>query len=925
MEKKSLFTFIFFSGLLLIPSGSIPFTHSQEPSLDPIQSVAPEINYELKLKSRNFTPSNEIALESITSGLSEDEKIFFIMQFEEIPDAQKRTELKEQGIEIVNYISGNAYIASASVSDVNNVKSTQGLRFASQVNSNDKISAPLQERQIGDWARVQLEQPEISAMVSEIESSTENLVVVTIQFHKGVPIDHAKDLVSSFDGVIVGMAPIVPSVTAIIDIDKIQSMTEENTVQFIDQVAPPLQELNDGIRSVTGVNTIRNSPYGLTGSGSTVLVFDVGVVSSTHPDFTGRIIQSDPGAGGSVGGHATHVGGTVAGSGVNSNNFGGSSNQWSGMAPMANLRTFGISGSTDVLYDSGGDLNSDFTTAINSGIDIATMSLGNNVNSNGFPCALEGDYTNTAILIDNIVRGAISGQQLIFFEAAGNERQGSARCGEFSTIASPATAKNSIAVGAINSNDNSITSFTSFGPTDDGRLKPDVTAPGCQVGGDGTITSTGTSQNYVSSCGTSMATPATAGIAALLVEQWRQISPNSLPLSHTMKAILIHTSDDGGNAGPDYKFGWGSVNAQTAADLIDENSQNNLIRVDDVDQGQTQSYTFDSSGVNDVKVTLVWDDPPATRLASSTLINDIDLVLRDPTGVIHRPFVLDPNSPTVVATTGVDTINNVEMVIADAKMGTWEVFVLGSQVHIGPQQFSLIVPEGVTTIPPSFDIQGSTTPIDLSKSNGPTDTRIITIQGNNNFAGTINLSTSTVNTGFTTSISPSTVTLSPSSATATATLTVTFTGNPTVSSSVKVVGTSGSITDTLSIPITGGCLIATATYGSTLATQVQMLREIRDTQLLQTDSGTLFMEHFNAFYYTFSPTIAQWERDSPTFKNLVKITITPLITSLSILNHVDIDSESEMLGYGISLIILNLGMYVGLPMIGIMKLKKRIQ
>jgi len=111
----------------------------------------------------------------------------------------------------------------------------------------------------------------------------------------------------------------------------------------------------------------------------------------------------------------------------------------------------------------------------------------------------------------------------------------------------------------------------------------------------------------------------------------------------------------------------------------------------------------------------------------------------------------------------------------------------------------------------------------------------------------------------------------------------------------------------------GGCLIATATYGSELSPQVQQLRELRDNYLMKTESGTSFMTGFNQFYYSFSPTIADWERQNPIFKEAVKIGITPLLTSLSILNYVDMDSEEEVLGYGISLIILNIGMYIVAP------------
>jgi hypothetical protein len=118
----------------------------------------------------------------------------------------------------------------------------------------------------------------------------------------------------------------------------------------------------------------------------------------------------------------------------------------------------------------------------------------------------------------------------------------------------------------------------------------------------------------------------------------------------------------------------------------------------------------------------------------------------------------------------------------------------------------------------------------------------------------------------------------------------------------------------------GGCLIATATFGSELAPQVQLLRELRDNTILQTNSGMAFMSTFNQFYYSFSPIIADFEREQPVFKEVMKVTLTPMLTSLSLLNHVDIDSEQEMLGYGISVIILNIGMYVGIPLFGILKL-----
>ena len=119
----------------------------------------------------------------------------------------------------------------------------------------------------------------------------------------------------------------------------------------------------------------------------------------------------------------------------------------------------------------------------------------------------------------------------------------------------------------------------------------------------------------------------------------------------------------------------------------------------------------------------------------------------------------------------------------------------------------------------------------------------------------------------------------------------------------------------------GGCLIATAAYGSELAPQVQMLREIRDNQLMNTESGSAFMSSFNEAYYSFSPYIADMERESPVFKEAVKITITPMLSTLAIMENAE--SESEVLSMGISVIVLNLGMYFAIPVIVIIGIRKR--
>ena len=118
------------------------------------------------------------------------------------------------------------------------------------------------------------------------------------------------------------------------------------------------------------------------------------------------------------------------------------------------------------------------------------------------------------------------------------------------------------------------------------------------------------------------------------------------------------------------------------------------------------------------------------------------------------------------------------------------------------------------------------------------------------------------------------------------------------------------------------CLIATAAYGSELAPQVQFLREVRDHTLLSTAAGSAFMESFNAYYYTFAPTVAEWERQNPVFKEAVRLAITPLISSLSIMSLADAGSEADVLTLGISVIALNLGMYIAAPTVFAYKVHK---
>ncbi|HHN94480.1 MAG TPA: hypothetical protein ENK17_06905, partial [Anaerolineae bacterium] len=365
-----------------------------------------------------------------------------------------------------------------------------------------------------------------------------------------------------------------------------------------------------------------------------------------------------------------------------------------------------------------GDIEHDWAQAQNSyGADIGTASIGSNI-SFYFPgdCDLLGNYGETARLMDQIVRGGNStvgiGDKYIATWSVGNERGGT-HCATTPTgyrkIAPPAAAKNPIHVGASNTDNDSMTTFSSWGPTDDGRIKPLVVAGGDQVGGDGGIKSTipnltiditsrdcdGTGDDYCypydTMAGTSMATPAVAGGIALMLQHYRDVYDTfGVFWPSTAKVILMQTAVDMGRPGPDYQWGYGQVDIHAAIDLISRKA----FRQDSVDDGEVDVfYLVVPDDDEPVTVSLAWDDYEATVNANPALINDLDLELVAPDGTVWRPWVLDPANPTANATRGTDHINNQEQVQVTASdedlIGTWLVRVKGTTVPQGPQDYSL--------------------------------------------------------------------------------------------------------------------------------------------------------------------------------------------------------------------------------------------
>ncbi len=274
-------------------------------------------------------------------------------------------------------------------------------------------------------------------------------------------------------------------------------------------------------------------------------------------------------------------------------------------------------------------------------------------------------------------------------------------------------AKNILTVGAIDAaSGNALAAFSSVGPTDDGRIKPDIVGHGVQL-----YSSWSTSNNaYNTIGGTSMATPNVSGSAILLQEHFEDLNGSgNFMNSATLKALIIHTAQDLGNPGPDYSFGWGLMNAEDAANVItDDDANDGSAIIEDTQSGISKQYGFLSSCAEDLQVTMAYTDLPGTiqtTLDNTTpnLVNDLDIFLLS-ANQNDRPWILDPNNINTNATTGDNDVDNVEQIISspDQNLQVLQVNREGSLTG-GSQDFSLIATNFETTCEVIVLIQGGTT------------------------------------------------------------------------------------------------------------------------------------------------------------------------------------------------------------------------
>ena len=476
--------------------------------------------------------------------------------------------------------------------------------------------------------------------------------------------------------------------------------------------------------STTRLHPDGDSPYRLAGEGMIIGEWDGGGTRLTHQEFGGRAIQRDNAT--SLSSHATHVAGTLIGSGVRG--------EARGMAPQATLWT----------HDWNND-NAEMAAAAAQGLLISNHSYGSisgwargewstpgvtewhwwgDVSVDPEEDYKFGWYNQNARQWDQI---AVNAPYYLIVKSAGNDRSDAGSTSHkvniggswqssndfrqrdggtdgYDCLPTYSNSKNILTIGAVSKiangwtrpQDVSMSSFSGWGPTDDGRIKPDIVGAGV-----GLLSSNSSADDgYNSSSGTSMSGPNVAGSLLLLQELHQKLNGNFMR-SATLKGLAIHTADEAGaSEGPDYRFGWGMLNTHKAAEVLADPLNHQIFEGDLQNNDVFDVKIYVSEG-KDTRVTLCWTDPAAPAspaiLNDRTLklINDLDirLIAADSEDEVYFPYILDPANPNAPATKGDNFRDNVEMIFATGlKEGSYIVRVSHKNVLAGGRQaFSLII------------------------------------------------------------------------------------------------------------------------------------------------------------------------------------------------------------------------------------------
>lgn len=611
----------------------------------------------INLKGSTFTPSESTPglMPNIFTLGSEKPQGYQLIQFRSSTSEEYRDNLKNKGVDFISYIPENTWVVKVDA-------------------ERDEIVSEERVKYLGDYKSEYRVHPVLR------DNDKSGQVNVNIEVFRKSP-----NTLNKLDSYGVTQRIGGKSYRIQTTYSQISNIASENIVKWVYPERPEPQKTNDQSRELIDVERLQNAPEYLKGSGFTAAIWDAGWAGQ-HADlnqtlgWTGnpKTLRNDTGS--SVDDHGTHVAGTMLGNGTLDNNY-------RGMAPKSRLITYEWPGGADYGYS--------YETEIFNETGFASNSFNSVVSQNSWGYAIDdtndylmGDYGSVTAAYDNITANYSDINPLSIVFSAGNEAdENYDYSSDYNRTTGPgATAKNTISVGAVDGNLD-IAYFSSWGPTDDGRIKPTVVADGRWV------RSTEPGNNYGNKGGTSMAAPAVSGAVILLNQQYNRTF-SDLPSPATAKGLLVHNAEDLNRTGPDYITGWGLVNASESVDYVKESEWKDLIKRDSVSTGEYNNYTLQvSESADNINFTLVWSDYPSEGSASKHLINDLDLEVRNSTGHRYYPWTLNWTTRKSQAVRNKqDRRNNVvEVTISDPKDDTYKVSVKGHGVPQGPQKYSLLM------------------------------------------------------------------------------------------------------------------------------------------------------------------------------------------------------------------------------------------
>ena len=566
------------------------------------------------------------------------------VQFYETPNQSVQDNFKENNLQLIEYVPNKTYLFYFPSSTSISYLKSNGVRSITPVNGDYKLESNLRNGFIEDWA---------------IEGDN---ILVTLQYHKYVSSEFVINDLASQQIAIKQVYRGSNNIDLSIPNNCLENLSNLPYVKWIELIAAPAVPEDIRGRNLhrsNGLDTQTTAGRNYTGAGIGVMVRDDGIVGP-HIDFQGRIDNNF--ANGTGESHGDGVAGIMTGAG-NLNPA------MRGMAAGADVYVVDYASSF---------LDSETQALINSGtVQITNSSYGDGCNDG---------YTTRSQTVDTQIKDIPS---LLHVFSAGNS--GSSDCGYGAgsgwgnITGGHKQGKNVIATANVFF-DGSLVNSSSRGPAHDGRIKPDIAANGQNQN------STNENNTYQSFGGTSGAAPGIAGISAQLYEVYGDINAGALPQSALIKATLLNTASEYGNIGPDYKFGWGIVNGLRAAKLIEDGRHLTAT----VSQGISNNHTINvPSGTTQVRFMAYWSDAPATPGASPALVNDLDLVVTDPSSGTHLPWILDPtpNATTLnlPATNGIDRLNNMEQVLLNnPAAGDYDIEISGFNVPVGPQEYFVV-------------------------------------------------------------------------------------------------------------------------------------------------------------------------------------------------------------------------------------------